>query len=345
MKHVKIWLPVAVFLTCLLALGLLVHGDASMTGHLTAQNAAKRWQTTEKPCAMASVFLSPGQAIPDAKLGEVYVGLDKALTTAGAGDQRWYLAASGRQDAVLRSGDRSVKTELFAVRGDFFQAHSMTLRAGAYPQDGDVMHDRIVLDRETAWVLFYGDNVAGQYVELNGVTLQVAGVVDREPGRDNALVRENTCWVLWDCPALEAPPGYTCLEAVLPQPVSGFAAGALTTALGSMLPEGATVTDNDRRFSLKNRIYVLRHLAQRSVGDGELGYPYWENAARITENRLALRLIPEAILAALLLLLLAIQLLWWNHRRTWGLRSLRRLFEDAVERKRRRDWDRTHGGT
>ena len=83
-------------------------------------------------------------------------------------------------------------------------------------------------------------------------------------------------------------------------------------------------------------------MALRGISDGAVSYPYWENAARLTENRLALRLIPEALLAAIPLLTLLILLLRWNHRRTWGLHSLREAAEEALDRKHRRDWEQSH---
>ena len=148
-----------------------------------------------------------------------------------------------------------------------------------------------------------------------------------------------------DSPALaESTAGYTCMEVVLPQPVKQFAAGTLKTVLGKSVPDSTLITDNTGRFSLFNRWYVLRHLSTRGISSEAIPYPYWENAARLAENHLALRLIPEGILAGFPAISLIILLLWLNHRRTWGLHSLKELVENAIDRKHQRDYDRQQNG-
>ena len=129
------------------------------------------------------------------------------------------------------------------------------------------------------------------------------------------------------------------MEMVLPQPVKQFAAGTLGSILGDSVPEGTVVTDNTGRFALPNRWYVLRHLTTRGISSEAVAYPYWENAARLMENHLALRLIPEGLLILFLAASLIALLIWLNRRRTWGLHSLRELAEDAVDRKHQRDYE------
>ena len=353
MKHWKKILWAALCLLCLLGFWLMRRADAKTIAALTPQQAAMRWETEEKPYAMASVFLEPDQAIPPTRMGEIYLAVENALTAGGVGSQEhpWFYAASYLTDATLKNGTASCDVELSAVAGDFFRIHPMELVSGWYMDEDDVMHDRIVLDRQTAWNLFYSSNVAGAYLELNGVQYQVAAVVDIEVGRFNRMAAGTQCraWVFADSPGLAVPgtdglggsstPGYTCMEMVLPQPVKDFAASTLKNVLGDMIPEDALIMDNSGRFSLKSRWDVLRSLPTRGISSYAVPYPYWENAARLTENHLALRLIPQGILLGIPLVSLMILLLWLNHRRTWGLHSLREAAERAVDRKRQRDYD------
>ena len=182
------------------------------------------------------------------------------------------------------------------------------------------------------------------FCELNGQRYQVAAVVDLEPGTYNEMAEGDVkrAWVFADSPGLnmgESAPGFTCMEMVLPQPVKDFATTTMKGALQGFIPEDTLITDNTGRFGLKNRWDVLRNIGLRGVVQEPVEYPYWENAARLTENHLALRLVPEAIVLGIPAISLIIVLLWLNHRRTWGLHSIKTAVENAVDRKHQRDYD------
>lgn len=343
MRYWKRLLWAGVVVLCLIGAAVLHHGDQRTIAELTPQKAAERWETEEKPYALASVFLEPGSGIPQSSIGEIYLNVENALTAGGVGseDYPWYYSACYQTDASLVNGIASCDVELTAVAGDFFRLHPMELISGWYMDEGDVMHDRIVLSRQAAWDLFYSDNVAGLFCELDGQRYQVAAVVDLESGKYNEMAAGDVkrAWVLADGPGLDQEAGFTCMEMVLPQPVKDFAATTMKGALQSLIPEDTLITDNSGRFGLKNRWDVLRSIGVRGVAMEPIAYPYWENAARLTENHLALRLVPEALLLAVPMVSLIVLLLWLNHRRTWGLHSIRAAVENAVERKRRRDYD------
>lgn len=364
-RHWRAVLWTIICFGCLLALFMMWRGDEKTIGYLTPQEAAERWETEEKPYAMASVFLTEEQAIPQERMGEIYLSVENALTAGGVGSEShpWFYAASYAQTATLQNGTVSCEVELTAVAGEFFRIHPMTLLNGWYMAQEDLMHDRIVLDRQTAWNLFYSMNVAGQYLTVNGVQYQVAAVVDYEPGEYNELAAKGTCraWVFSDSPALTdtqpaAPtegeagaatasqPGYTCLEVVLPQPVKGFALATLKNALKNIIPEDTAFTDNSGRFSLESRWSILKQLTTRGISQEAIAYPCWENAARLTENHLALRLVPEVLLGAIPAVSLMVLLLWLNHRRTWGLGSIREAVEHAIDRKHQRDYAARQAG-
>lgn len=368
MRHWKKFLWGGLCALSLLGFWLMYRSDRGTISELTHQLAAEHWETEEKPYAMASVFLEPEHGIPQSRIGEIYLSVENALTAGGvpSGEYPWFYAASYLTDATLKNGTVTCDVELTAVAGDFFRIHPMELVSGWYMDEDDVMHDRIILDRQTAWDLFYSSNVAGQYVEVNGVQYQVAAVVDIESGEFNEMAAGDTCraWVFADSPALsqtensntaapegetqagtvaaptmDSETGFTCMEMVLPEPVKEFAASTLKAVLKDMIPENTLVTDNTRRFSLKNRWDILRNLSTRGISSDAVPYPYWENAARLTENHLALRLIPEGILVGFPAISLLILLLWLNHKRTWGLYSIRALVENAVDRKHQKDYE------
>ena len=343
MKYWKRFLWAGIVALCLIGVAVLHHGDQAAIAELTPQLAAERWETEEKPYALASVFLEPGSGIPQDSIGEIYLNVENALTAGGVSseDHPWYYSACYQTDGTLVNGIASCHVEITAIAGDFFRIHPMELVSGWYMAEEDVMHDRIVLSRQAAWDLFYSDNVAGLFCELNGQRYQVAAVVDLESGKYNEMAAGavKRAWVFADGPGLSQETGFTCMEMVLPQPVKDFAATTLKGALQSFIPEDTLMTDNSGRFGLKNRWDVLRSIGVRGVSLEPIAYPYWENAARLTENHLALRLVPEAILLGVPLISLIVLLLWLNRRRTWGLHSIRDAAENAVDRKRQRDYD------
>ena len=242
-------------LAVLICLGLwygLRRGDQKVVSALTDQNAYARWETEDKPYAQASVYLPEDNAIPDSGLPTIRLAVENALSAAGvpSEDYPWFYAASKMQQATLQNGIASSNVELTLITGDYFRMHPMVLRKGWYMSEDDVMHDRIVVDRQTAWDLFYSDDVVGQFLEWNGQRYQVAAVVDYPEGKYTGLAAGDTrrAWVYADSPGVtggsSVPSGddsdaasmdamtgsdvsYTCLEMVLPQPVKNFAVSTL----------------------------------------------------------------------------------------------------------------------
>lgn len=339
-----------------------------MVSALTDQNAYARWETEDKPYAQASVYLPEDNAIPDSMIPTIRLAVENALSAAGvpSTDYPWFYAASKTEQVTLQNGIASSNVELTLVTGDYFRMHPMELRTGWYMSEDDVMHDRIILDRQTAWDLFYSDDVVGQFLEWNGQRYQVAAVVDYPEGKytERAAGDTRRAWVYADSPGVtggssvpsdddsdmasaDATPSgtassdvsYTCLEMVLPQPVKNFAVSTLQTAVKELVPEDTAYTDNAGRFSLENRWNILRHLSTRGISDKAIGYPYYENAAKLVENHLALRLIPEAILLAIVGISVLIWLIFLNRKRTWGLYSIPIAIENAIDRRNAKNYE------
>lgn len=370
------WKWVLWVLAVLVSLGVfwgMCRGDQKLEATLTAQTAWQRWETEDKPYAQASVYLPEDSAISAAELSSIRLSMENTLTAAGvpSTDHPWFYAASRTEQVTLQNGIASSTVELTMITGDYFRIHPMVLRTGWYMSEDDVMHDRIVLDRQTAWNLFYSDDVAGQFLEWNGQRYQVAAVVDYEPGKYNKMAAKDVCraWVYADSPGVSGTAdsaagdgdptdtgtaasgmggtdsvGFTCLEMVLPQPVKNFAVSSLQTVLKELVPENTVYTDNSGRFSLENRWNVLRHLSTRGISNQAIFYPYYENAAKLAENHLALRLIPEALLLLFPIINGVIWLVLLNRRRTWGLYSIPIAIENAIDRRNTRLYEARQNG-
>lgn len=370
MKHWKRLLWGLAAGVCLIAFLVLWRGDRKTIRTLTPQLTAESFQTEEKPYAMASVFLSEGEAIPQSSLGEIRLSVEQALTDGGVGSDThpWLYSASYQTTATLTYESAKSEVLLTAVAGDYFRIHPMQVLSGWYMDEDDVMHDRVVLSRQAAWELFASDNVVGMLLGMDGAYYQVAAVVETEEGKFNEMAAGDTprAWVFADSPALTAKPsavpeepaeagtegeqdtaplpaedtapGFTCMEMVLPQPVKDFATATMKNALKNVISEQTGITDNSGRFSLGSRFQVLKSLSVRGISADAVEYPYYENAARLTENHLAIRLVPETIFLCVPILSLLILLFLLNRKRTWGFHSIRDAVENAIDRKHQRDY-------
>ena len=326
-------------LVCILCLGgffLLRHLDAACIAALPDQLGAERWETEGKEYAEAALYLSDEEAIPDESLGTIKTAVEKALTDGGvpSSDYPWYMAASRTDAATLKNGSTEVSVSLTAYSGEYFLLHEMELRSGAFPREDALMHDTVVLCRQAAWELFASDDIAGQYVTMNGTPLYVAAVVDLPEGKYNTLALDESCpaWVFSDCPALpeDFTKSYTAIEMVLPQPIRNFAVSVMKSAVET--EETDRVQDISGRFSLTNRLKVLKKLAARGISQEERVLPWYENAALLTENRLARTLLPEGLCLLVPGLSLLLALYFLNRKRTWGLHSIRDFVSACYQR-------------
>ena len=170
-----------------------------------------------------------------------------------------------------------------------------------------------------AWKLFGGYALQGFTLEVNGVPVQIAGVAEtpRSAIEQSAYGQTPTIWFpvgLMERIGLQ--PMVTCVEAVLPDPVSGFAAEKLNGSLGISGSEYDLV-ENTERFGWKNSLQVFLHPDSRVMRTSSITYPYWENAARAAESRCGI----YAALCLLLLLFPALTVLYWLIRGIVALRK------------------------
>ena len=86
---------------------------------------------------------------------------------------------STKGELTLYSDRASITARAFGVGGDFFTFHPLKLLSGSYFDGEDLNRDGVVIDENVAWQLFGSNNVAGMYVEINGVQYPVRGVVKK----------------------------------------------------------------------------------------------------------------------------------------------------------------------
>jgi len=297
----------------------------SLIATLRSQQAARAWAgQSEERFAQVSAFIPPSVNFSPDDVLELRSSIDDALreiSLEATPEHRLYVDAwSGeREFGIATPAGRAfpVTANAIGVGGDFFLFHPLRLIDGSYITPNDFARDRIILDEELAWSLFGGVELTGLDVLVNDVMFVVGGVVSRDD--DFASRRAYTAGpgffmsfealvALTESDSSEA--GYpfessvtpimnsasiTTYKIVMPDPISGFASYTITESIDS---EGVHVVENSARFSLENSFRHIGAFGERSIWSEAIYFPYWENAARFTEDWLALLLVLALVFIA-----------------------------------------------
>ena len=202
--------------------------------------------------------------------------------------------------------------DAIAAGGEFFLFHPVKLVYGSYFSDNDLMHDYIILDEETASVLFGGSDVVGKTVSLNDKDLYVVGVYDRKKGEVETLAAGNAdpkVFVSFDV-MKEANPDVTisCYELLSPNPIPHFAKNVLEEI--KIFPEDRfALIENSTRFSYTRYYDLVKNRKGREMRTDSIAFPYWENLARYQEGRLMYVAFIQVMLAIILFVMVVVNLL------------------------------------
>ena len=277
----------------LLALACAWGLNAVKSARLT-QSAAKAWRgSSEMRFAQVSVFLPEDEKTDVNSIESFRRTLDQALVDASLeapeGGSLYTDAYSGTATVSVVSGKTSLSVKTIGVGGDFFLFHPLTLRSGSYLTGSDYMPDRVLLDEELAWALFGSYDVAGMSIQIGERTYPVAGVVHREDDFASKEAYQDGPGMFMSYEALNAisETKLGCYEIVMPDMISGYA----ESVVKDKFPVGdGTVVENTGRYSFGNLWSIFRSYGKRSMNTQGIIYPYWENAARLTEDYAALLL-------------------------------------------------------
>ena len=325
------------------------------TSSLLTQSAADAWRgESEERFAQISVFLPvDGTKTPD-DIRMFRQSLENAFVQdsmeAPEGGSLYTDAYSGRTSLTVSSASGSSTVTAIGVGGDFFLFHPLPLRSGNYLTGEDYMADRVVLDEQTAWALFGSSDAAGMEVTINGVTYPVAGVVAREDDRasrealtaeDSQNAKTATALVFMSYEALnhisETP--IDCYEIVLTDPVSGYGKKLVADKFAA---GNGVIVQNTGRYSVSRLWTVLTGFGTRVMSKQGVIYPYWENAARMTETYAALYLLLGVLLAlmpAVCLVIVLVKLIKREIRR--AAYAAAHAIEDKVEENKQKHYVRS----
>lgn len=328
-----IFLAVLLLLTA--ATGALAGVYASKAGDMLSQQAAERFRgPSETRFVQVSAFFPVDKGTGREAIYNFRNSIDAPLSEIGVeapqGGSLWTDAYCATGQIAVEGPKGSATAQTVAVGGDWFAFHPLTLRSGTYIYEDDLMHDRVVLDETLAWQLFGGVDLAGQEVRIGGQKFIVAGVVSREddsasrrayPGGAGMFMHYDVFSALTgggsgggsgeEVPSATPEAEISCYELVCAEPLTGYTLSIVKEAFAD-----AVAVQNTGRFSVSSELKVLGGFGERSMLQTAIVYPYWENAARLTEDILA------ALLVAIIAfgLFPALCLAWfviYNLRRGW----------------------------
>ena len=337
----------------------------SLVNNLYSQKEAERWRgDSEMQFSQLSVFLPVDSTVSVEKINTFRSDMNTALEQQFGEEYSPFNDAFSCEGTVKISSDRaSADVPVIAVGGNFFDFHPLKLISGSYIHDEDGDINRVVLDEELAWLLFGGCDVAGMEVTVNKGTFYVAGVVDREDdyasrkaftpdmgffmnynaysNLDGLSMVESVDVNASGNDSSASKPAITCYEVVMPNPVKNFALNIVK----EKFPVGTgDVVENTGRYSLKNLFSIMKDFAARVIASNGISYPYWENAARYTENKASM-----LIFAAIMLLILpnlafivfTIKNIIWTHDKIHSelIPKAQENIEERIRVRQRKRWE------
>lgn len=321
-KKQLVWLLINAGLA-VLAL-LCVWGLNAVTSALPTQSAAKAWRgENEMRFAQVSAFLPEDEKTDESSIEAFRRTLDQkmidASLEAAEGGSLYDDAYSGSATVSVTSGKTTLSVKTIGVGGDFFLFHPLTLRSGSYLTANDYMNDRVLLDEELAWALFGSYDVAGMSIQIGERTYPVAGVVHREDDFASKKAYQDGPGMFMSYAALNAisETKISAYEVVMPDMISGFAEGIVKD---NFPVGGGTVVENTGRYGVLRLWEVLTAYGERSMNTQGIIYPYWENAARLTEDYAALLLLFTVLFAVCPVVSAAV----------WTVRTVKRLAVKAA---------------
>ncbi len=327
-----VWLLVAA--VSLVGAGVCFARLHSVTTCLYSQQAAARWRgNSETRFAQVSVFLPVGAGANTQTIEAFRESIGKAMQEvsleAPEGGSLYVDAYSGSTQLSVSTNHGSASVKTLGVGGEFFSFHPLRLRSGAYLTGSDYMADRVVLDEALAWTLFGSYDVAGQEVMIGERPYLVAGVVAREDdyASRKAFTDGSGMFMSYDALNLISETKIDCYEVVMADPITGYARSVVEKSFD---PETNAVVENSARYELLRLLGVLGDFGERSMQTRAVIYPYWENAARLTEDHAAMWLLFGALLS---LCPLGVAGYWAVHWLRKGFGKLRQTVPAAIERR------------
>ncbi len=320
---------------------------------LDSQQAAARWEGEgDLNFSQITCFLPADQKIVLKDVRTFRTAAVKAMQDAALDTtENPHLMVDGWSTTakLYTSGEHGRgEASVIAVGGDYFDFHPLRLVSGDYIRQSDLMKDRIVLSEEVAWLLFGGTDLAGMTMQLNGTPFMVAGVVEQEKDFFSQKSNSESLDLYMSYDALleiDENAKIDCYELVMANPVKGF---AMKTVKDKFPIGRGEILCNSERYGYGKMMDLVIHFGSRGSQTSGAVLPYWENAARMTEDWAALCCFMGTVLLLLPLIVLIILALQSGQQVKRKLENdilpdLSEKSQEAIRKRQRRRWERRHG--
>jgi len=309
----------------LLLIAALVLTQHLLCSMLDSQKAAAAWSNGGERFAQLSVFIEKGMGLTEESIHTLRRSVDSALTQssispAGEHARIWIDAYHAEGSLTFASQRASLAVQAIGIGGDFFHFHPFELHDGYYFSDSDTLYDRILIDETVAWQLFGSYDVTGLELKVGERPFIIAGVLKTENdfASSAALAEDAQPRIYMSYTALrelDEMIEICCYEAVIPDPVTGFAAQLLGDGI-TVDESSRIIAENSQRFRFSSLLKLVGSFGQRSMQKVAIQLPYWENAARMVEEYAALVQLLWLLLCLIPLTgIITLIVYLWRHRR------------------------------
>ena len=321
---------------------------AGICNSLPDQQVVEQWTDGSQRYSQVSVFTDALSAVSIDGIFTSRVDIEKklvenSLTSHKDNARVWVDSFSAKHGKMVLMSERGItEAEAIITGGDFFLFHPLELISGYYYSEDNFMQDRILIDEIIAWQLYGSSDIVGKPVLIGEKVFFVAGVYKQSDNADTEKVMSGSPLMFMPYQGYEMlgnTPYFNCYEACLPNPVTGLAEKMVAEALSVKSPKSEAV-ENSERYSIKNRFEILKNFGMRSVKDNAVVYPYWENAARITEDKSALVLVFQILgLVVPIGTTFTYVIIGYKKRKvffTWFVNATKRIFNILITKTKNR---------
>lgn len=332
------------FIICVLITVISAVGTWMFTKDLYDQQVTKRWADKADDYAQVSCFYPFSMELSDFGFLSLHHSVEEALKAASltgeSVDSDLFADAYSVTGKLQISADGTPKeVNVVGVSDSFFLFHPIQLLTGSYFDENMVMNDGVILDEDTAFMLYGSEDVVGKSVFIGGTPYYIRGVAARDTGyfAKKAGLAEPVCFVSVDTLKTHGTiVGSYTYEVVMPNPVDGFAKDTIVTALNDTQQQ-IEVVENSARFSFDAKKEIVLDFGVRSMSRNSIVYPYWENIARATEDMCGLLFVFQTLSFAIAAVLLGLYVRILYKNRTWTTKGMVDKISDAMyERKCKR---------
>ncbi len=311
-------------------------------------DASARWANEESayPYAQLAVYFDSTSAVDLSTIQLARMGILKELegnaVVTPEGASPFIDAFSGETTVSISTERERISVTATVCGGDFFYFHPVPLASGSYFSEDTPNANTLILDEFAAWQLFGAIDVAGMEVTLGGQPYYVIGVSKSptEKLEREAYGAEPRVFINYE--GLRMTNRFdraTCYEIVMPNPIDAFAQNMIASQFRiAEDAHNAVLYDFTTRFSFETLVGASNGYFTRVMRRDSVIPPYWENVARVAENKAIVLSFFAAVAGIIALICAVVFVSLWFSIHPIRVHDIYVFFEDKIEARRMKHW-------